>query len=451
MADKSAEVVAVAVLFLLLTWITVGLRMYVRTVLVRSVGNDDKVMVILLILFTVYTGLQIYGGTRGIGLLDSEISSQRRKEALRLWWILELLNVCSTCLLKISVGYFLLRVAIDRPHVWIIWILMAGTIVFGTTYLVMVMIQCRPIATYWEQGPRTPDKCWPKQVIYIMTIAATVINTSADFVFGTLPWFIVRSMNLPIGTKIVVVCILGLAAVGSTATIVRAFYIPTLLEGNNFLNKTTNFALWSTVEPGIGIVAACIATLRPLYQLVLSKMGRSSSGRSGPWREVWRQRHQARRGETSRQVRAVHNLDPEHDGGPPPDSYVTSPQGVLERDPPPALPQLSKHTNSTIKSRVAGDEPGVVPMMSLGEDDGDAAGPRRLTILSFPSALRLSDDFRRTMERPPEEWLAMIRVSRASVYVVSLEVGLTRRFDRPIKKPRTARDEMPMPTKHKTG
>lgn len=89
---------------------------------------------------------------------------------------------------------------------------MAGTVVFGSTYLVMVVLQCRPISTYWEQGPRTPDKCWPKQVIYIMTIAATVINTSADFVFGTLPWFIVRSMNLPIGTKIVVVCILGLAA-----------------------------------------------------------------------------------------------------------------------------------------------------------------------------------------------------------------------------------------------
>ncbi|KAF6807254.1 integral membrane protein [Colletotrichum sojae] len=426
MADKSAEVVAVAVLFLLLTWIAVGLRMYSRTVLVRSVGNDDKVMVILLILFTVYTGMQIYGGTRGIGSLDSELSPQRRKEALRLWWILELLNVCSTCLLKISVGYFLLRVAIDRPHVWIIWILMAGTVVFGTTYLIMVMIQCRPIATYWEQGPRTPDKCWPKQVIYIMTIAATVINTSADFVFGTLPWFIVRSMNLPIGTKIVVVCILGLAAVGSTATIVRAFYIPTLLEGNDFLNKTTNFAVWSTVEPGIGIIAACIATLRPLYHLVLSKMGRSSSGRSEPWREVWRQRHQARRGETSRQVRAAHNLDPEHGGGPPPDSYVTSPQGVLERDPPPALPQLSKQTNSTIKSRAAGDEPGVALMMSVGEDDGDAAWPR-LTILSFPSALRLSDDFRRTMERPPEEWLAMIR------------------------KLRTAKDEMPTPTKHKTG
>lgn len=122
------------------------------------------------------------------------------------------MNVVSTCLLKISVGFFLLRVAVDRPHVWILRVLMAGTVFFGATYLAMVTAQCRPLSTYWTQGPRTPGHCWPRQVIYVMTIAATVVNTGADFVFGTLPWFIVRSLNIPLGTKIVVVCILGLAA-----------------------------------------------------------------------------------------------------------------------------------------------------------------------------------------------------------------------------------------------
>ncbi|KAJ0304965.1 uncharacterized protein N0V96_011751 [Colletotrichum fioriniae] len=178
MADKSVQIVVTASAFLLLAWLAVSLRVYCRTTLVRSVGIDDKIMVFLL-----------------------------------LWWILELLNVVSTCLLKISVGYFLLRVALDRPHIWIIRALMVGTVFFGTTYLFMVAFQCRPVPTYWEEGPRTPEKCWPSRVIYIMTIAATVINTSADFIFGALPWFIIRSMNLPIGTKIVVVCILGLAAV----------------------------------------------------------------------------------------------------------------------------------------------------------------------------------------------------------------------------------------------
>ncbi|KAL0777329.1 hypothetical protein CaCOL14_006847 [Colletotrichum acutatum] len=213
MADKSAQIVVTASAFLLSTWLAVSLRVYCRTTLVRSVGIDDKIMVFLLAIFTGYLVLQIYGGTHGIGRRDNEITAGEKRTMLLLWWILELLNVVSTCLLKISVGYFLLRVALDRPHIWIIRALMVGTVVFGTTYLFMVAFQCRPVPTYWEEGPRTPEKCWPSRVIYIMTIAATVINTSADFIFGALPWFIVRSMNLPIGTKIVVVCILGLAAV----------------------------------------------------------------------------------------------------------------------------------------------------------------------------------------------------------------------------------------------
>ncbi|KAF4922613.1 hypothetical protein CGCVW01_v005206 [Colletotrichum viniferum] len=398
MADRSAQVIAVAILFLVLTWLAVGLRIYCRTFLLRCIGNDDKVMGILLVLFTIYLGLQVYGGTRGIGLVDVDLTPQKKLESLKLWWILELLNVCSTCLLKISVGYFLLRVAIERTHILTIWLLMAGSVVFGTTYLLMVAFQCRPVPTYWEQGPRTPEKCWPRQVILIMTIAATVINTSADFIFGTLPWFIVRSMNLPLGTKIVVVGILGLAAIGSTATIVRAFYIPTLLDGENFLYETTNFAIWSTVEPGVGIIAASIATLRPLYKLVVTQMRRTSS--SGFRRDQWRQRQQARRNETSRQVRAAHNLDLENP--PPTDSALTSPQGIFEVNPPP-LPPLSKNTNSTLKSRTTTD----------GGGRHSHSTRRTLTLMEFPPALRLSDDFRRTMQRPPEEWLAIIRAEEA--------------------------------------
>ncbi|KAL0932209.1 uncharacterized protein CTRU02_213162 [Colletotrichum truncatum] len=400
MADKNVQIIAVAAVFLFLTWVAVGLRVYCRVFLIRSIGKDDRVMVILLILFTVYLGLQIYGGTRGIGFLDSEISLQRKREALQLWWVLELLNVCLTCLLKISVGFFLLRVAIDRPHIWIIRILMLGTIFFGATYLLMVALQCRPVNTYWDQGPRTPGKCWPRQVIYVMTITATVINTSADFTFGTLPWFIVRSMNLPLGTKIVVVCILGLAAVGSTATIVRAFYIPTLLEETNFLHETAGFAIWSTVEPGVGMIAASIATLRPLHQLIVAKMGRATS--SGFRRYQWRQRQQARRNETSRQVREAHNLAPQN---PLADTDITSPQGILEAAPPP-LPQLSKQTNSTLKSSAV--------------DEGNNNRPM-LAMMEFPSAINLSEEFRRTMERTPEEWSAKIRVcdSMATVTIYS--------------------------------
>jgi len=66
---------------------------------------------------------------------------------------------------------------------------------------------------------------------------------------------------------------------GSTATIIRIPYISTFNNQADFLYATVDVAIWSTVEPGIGIVAGCVATLRPLLQLILHKAGmRSTAG-----------------------------------------------------------------------------------------------------------------------------------------------------------------------------
>jgi hypothetical protein len=70
---------------------------------------------------------------------------------------------------------------------------------------------------------------------------------------------------------------------GSTATIVRIPYIKQLAQ-NDFLYSTTDVAIWSTVEPGIGITAAAMATLRPLFRNFLSRsklFGSSSRSRGG--------------------------------------------------------------------------------------------------------------------------------------------------------------------------
>ena len=71
---------------------------------------------------------------------------------------------------------------------------------------------------------------------------------------------------------------------GSTATIIRIPYISQLTDTSDFLFATTDVAIWSTVEPGIGITAAAIATLRPLFRTFLSRsrlMGSSTESSEG--------------------------------------------------------------------------------------------------------------------------------------------------------------------------
>jgi hypothetical protein len=113
----------------------------------------------------------------------------------------------------------------------------------------------------------------PKGPTLGITYALAAVNAAADWAFGTLPLFIVWDLKMKLKTKLLVGGILAFAAIGSTGTIVRMFYIRTLMDGPDFLYATTDVAIWSTVEPGIGITAGSVACLRPLFRIWLWRLG----------------------------------------------------------------------------------------------------------------------------------------------------------------------------------
>ena len=71
----------------------------------------------------------------------------------------------------------------------------------------------------------------------------------------------------------------------SSATIIRIPYISGMSNIPDFLWATTDVAIWSTVEGGIGITASAAATLRPLFRKFFQgSYGTGSYGNaSGPW------------------------------------------------------------------------------------------------------------------------------------------------------------------------
>jgi hypothetical protein len=150
---------------------------------------------------------------------------------------------------------------------------------------------------FWNNHPAS-DKCLSAGPTKGITYALAAVNAAADWILGTLPFFIVWDLQMKLKTKMLVAGILAFAAIGSTATIVRMFYIHTLMDGPDFLYATTDVAIWSTVEPGIGITASSIATLRPLVRHCLWRMGFASApGHSNTYQySISEQKRNDRRG-----------------------------------------------------------------------------------------------------------------------------------------------------------
>lgn len=153
---------------------------------------------------------------------------------------------------------------------------MIGTVLFGTVYFFLVMLQCIPVSEFWLNHPAS-NKCIPEGPTTGITYALGAVNAFADWSFGILPFFIVWDLQMNMRTKTLVAGILAFAAIGSTATVVRMQYIHSLTNGPDFLFATKNVAIWSTVEPGVGITAGSLATLRPLLQTLLWRLGLASA------------------------------------------------------------------------------------------------------------------------------------------------------------------------------
>ncbi|KAF2083835.1 hypothetical protein K490DRAFT_76255 [Saccharata proteae CBS 121410] len=279
MEDRGPQVLAVAVFFFALTWLAVGLRVYVRAILIKSWGTDDWAMALALAMFTCYLCCQIGGVHYGTGRHNADLSQHDMETALHFWYYCEIFYVVSSTCLKVAVGLFLLRIAVRKPHVWMLHAFNGASVVFGAAYCLICILQCNPISTYWTLQPNNVH-CLPADTVANLTYAASALGSVADWVFGTLPAFIIWDLHMNPRTKLVVCGILGFAAIGSTATLVRLPYIKGMVSHSDFLWTTVDMAIWSTIEPGIGITAACIATLRPLLQHFFHHSGLSTAERT---------------------------------------------------------------------------------------------------------------------------------------------------------------------------
>jgi hypothetical protein len=88
---------------------------------------------------------------------------------------------------------------------------MVGTIIFGTSYWFMIVVQCHPISDFWERAPGSAN-CLDLNIIVNTTYAAGIINALADWTFGVLPIFIVRHLNMARRLKALVAGLLAFAA-----------------------------------------------------------------------------------------------------------------------------------------------------------------------------------------------------------------------------------------------
>lgn len=180
--------------------------------MVKGVGIDDYTMIVTLCFFTAYLVCQIGGAAHGTGIRRALLTDENAQIALRYWFFCEIFYTLSTCMLKIAVGFFLLRITIVRFHILIIRMIMVVSVVVGIAYTSVVIFQCRPISFWWDLDPDHSGTCLSSTTVMNFTFIVSALNSFADWTFAALPILIIKDLQMKKRMKIVASSVIAVAA-----------------------------------------------------------------------------------------------------------------------------------------------------------------------------------------------------------------------------------------------
>lgn len=114
-----------------------------------------------------------------------------------------------------------------------------------------------------------------------LTEPSLAVNIATDVAFALLPIPIIWKLSVNLRTKITLIFILSLGFLACVAAIMRETLLVTFFQtpDGNFENA---YALWNYAELAVGIIAACLPALRPLFAFLLDKASSTfASGQVG--------------------------------------------------------------------------------------------------------------------------------------------------------------------------
>ncbi|KAM0551364.1 hypothetical protein ACHAPJ_008473 [Fusarium lateritium] len=174
-------------------------------------------------------------------------------------------------LLKLSLLFFYLRIFPTPAVRRLLWSTVAFTCVFGLVFVFVAIFQCRPISYFWEKWDG--EHIGQCANINAVTWSNAAINIALDIWILGIPLSQLRDLNLDWRKKIGVGMMFS---VGIFVTIMSVLRLAaTVQHGSGTLNATWEFfelSRWSTIEINVGIICACMPSLRILLVRLFPKL-----------------------------------------------------------------------------------------------------------------------------------------------------------------------------------
>jgi fucose permease len=299
-ADRGPATNAGTILLIVLCTAFVAARFFTRLWLVRSVKQDDYWILAAWLCAVGFSASICVGVHYGLGRHSSEIFPAQYISLRKAEYAFSVLYNPSLMLTKTSIIVFFLSVMskdVDPVFKWLNWLTLALVNIAGLALTFLNIFQCRPVAAGYTYPTPVNAKCTDIVTLYL---SSAPVNIITDLALLFLPMPILTGMRLPRKQKIILIVTFSFGAFVAAVDVVRIAYLQSaslnrfktiqnnsggntqILEENDFPWYASLSFMWSAIEVNLGIICACVPSLKPLFSRFLPSFIRDAGEETTP-------------------------------------------------------------------------------------------------------------------------------------------------------------------------
>jgi fucose permease len=289
--SRAPATLSVTIATLVVCTIFVFFRFLTRTWIVRKIQIDDWFILAAWLVAVGFSVSICIGTAYGLGLHSADIPRGSEVSLRKAEYAFSVLYNPALMLTKTSIIAFFLTLARNNPLFrWSNYLTLAVVNVAGLALTLLSLFQCRPISAGFLYPTPQAANCTDIVTLYL---SSAPVNIITDLAILFLPMPTLTGMRLPRKQKIILVVTFSFGVFVTVVDIVRIAYLENAAlnrlqavgnnNGNARLVEQKDFPwyaslsfMWSAVEVNVGIVCACVPSLKPLFQRFLPSFIRSA-------------------------------------------------------------------------------------------------------------------------------------------------------------------------------
>ncbi|OCL11955.1 hypothetical protein AOQ84DRAFT_313007 [Glonium stellatum] len=274
--DQGPTILAITLTVTSLALVTLIIRLFVRIRMIRNVGWDDYMMVLAMALCIAGQGVIIPEVRNGAGKHITHIPPGSIMKGLKYNFITQPIFLWAICMVKMSVGFFLLRVAATPFFRRAITSIMVFMGVYTLVCFCTIMFQCTNLAVQWDSSVKS--KCFTPRTLRGLSYTNVALNIFTDLLFSVIiPIPMLWNVQMNIRTKSSVLGVMGLGVFATAAALVKTSFLTTYGKNGDWLWDSRNLTIWTVIESNVGIIAGNLPCMKPLFRRILGSVYGSGS------------------------------------------------------------------------------------------------------------------------------------------------------------------------------